>query len=154
MKKRLLMLFVPVVVATLVAGCGGDDTTEPEPPAVQGPPDLSGTYNLVSLTAVLTQGATFAPPIAVGTFTLSQDPASGDSATGSLSMDITVTNPLDGSVFNLVDQGTFTVRTDGSWEQTGTQQQAIGTYTLAGNVLTVAVTEPAAAVSTTVWERQ
>ncbi|WP_419950159.1 hypothetical protein [Candidatus Palauibacter sp.] len=154
MKKRLFALLVPVVVATLVAGCGGDDTMEPEPPAVQPPPNLSGTYSLVSLSGVITGGVTLAPPIAVGTFTLTQNPASGDSASGSLSLSITVTNPLDGSVFNLEDQGTFTVRTDGSWEQTGQQQQALGTFTLAGNVLTVTVTEPATAVSTTVWQRQ
>ncbi|WP_419934013.1 hypothetical protein [Candidatus Palauibacter sp.] len=154
MKKRLFMLFVPVVVATLVAGCGGDDTTEPEPPAVQPPPNLSGTYSLVSLVGAITGGNTLAPPIAVGTFTLTQSSATGDTATGSLSLDITVTNPLDGSVIPIMDQGTFTVRSDGTWEQTGQLAQNLGTYTLAGNVLTVNVTEPAANVSTTVWQRQ
>lgn len=154
MKKRLLMLFVPVVVASLVAGCGGDDTTEPEPPAVQGPPNLSGTYSLVSLTGVITGGLTLAPPVAVGMFTLSQNPATGDTATGTLTLSITVTNPLDGSVIPIEDEGTFTVRADGTWEQTGQLAQNVGTYSLAGNVLTVSVTEPPANVATTVWQRQ
>ena len=56
MKKRLFALLVPVVVATLVAGCGGDDTTEPEPPAVEPPPNLTGSYALVSLSSPLTGG--------------------------------------------------------------------------------------------------
>ncbi|WP_419939139.1 hypothetical protein [Candidatus Palauibacter sp.] len=154
MKRRLLMLFVPVLVATLVAGCGGDDTVDPEPPAAEGLPDLSGTYNLVSLSGVLTGGITLAPPVAVGTFTLVQNPASGDTATGTLTLSITVTNPLDGSVIPIEDQGTFTVRADGTWEQTGQLAQNIGTYSLAGNVLTVTVTEPPPNVGTTVWQRQ
>ncbi len=155
MNKRLLTLCVPVVVATLVAGCGGDDPMDTEPPADAGPPNLSGTYNLVSLSGAITGGITFAPPVAVGTFTLSQDATFEGSATGTLTLSITVTNPLDGSVIQTIeDQGTFTVRTDGSWEQTGETAQNIGTYSLAGNVLTVTVTEPAPNVSTTVWQRQ
>ncbi len=154
MKKRLLMLFVPVVVASLVAGCGGDDTTEPEPPAVQGPPNLSGTYSLVTLNGVITGGLTIGPPVAVGMFTLSQNPATGDTATGTLTLSITVTDPRDGSVSLIEDEGTFTVRADGTWQQTGQLAQNVGTYSLAGNVLTVSVTEPPANVATTVWQRQ
>lgn len=154
MKKRLLKLFVPVVVAAVVAGCGGDDMVEPEPPDTVGPPDVSGTYSLVSLTGVITQGATIGPPIAVGTAMLTQNPGTGESATGSMSMTLTVTNPLNGEVTTIEDQGTFTLRTDGSWEFSGQLQQNIGTYTLAGNVLTVMVTEPPAAVATTIWQRQ
>lgn len=154
MKKRLRTLCVPLVVATLVVGCGGGDTMDPEPPPDAGPADVSGTYSLVSLTGVITQGATIGPPIAVGTAMLSQNPASGDSATGTMSMLLTVTNPLNGEVTEIADQGSFTLRTDGSWEFAGQLQQNIGTYTLAGNVLTVMVTEPPAAVATTVWQRQ
>ncbi|WP_420463705.1 hypothetical protein [Candidatus Palauibacter sp.] len=155
MKKRLGILLIPVVAAGLVVGCGGDDDpVEPTTPAVTPPPNLSGTYDLQSLTGVVTGNFPIGPPIAVGTFTLMQNSASGDTATGSLSLSLTVTDPRDGSVTEIADQGMFTVRTDGSWEQTGQQQQALGTYTLAGNVLTVIVTEPAAAVSTTVWQRQ
>lgn len=150
MKKRLLMLFVPVVLVTFVAGCGGDDDPmEPEPPAVQPPPDLTGSYSLVSLTSVLTGGSTLAPPVATGTFTLTQTSVSGEEARGNLSLSVEIPG-----VFALMDQGTFTIRTDGSWQQAGEQQQAIGTYTVAGDVLTVMVAEPPAAVSTTVWQRQ
>ena len=153
--KRLLALFVPIVVIAVAAGCGGgDDMVDPDPPASEGPPDLSGTYNLVSLTGVISRGATVGPPIAVGTFMLSQNPSQGDTATGTMSLDGTFTNPLTGEVTAIMDSGTFTVRMDGSWGQTGRAGPASGTYTLAGNVLTVMVTEPAAAVSTTVWQRQ
>ena len=154
MKKRLRTFCVPLVVATLVVGCGGGDTMDPEPPPAAGPPDVSGTYSLVSLSGVITMGATIGPPIAVGTAMLSQNPGSGDSATGSMSMSLTFTNPLNGEVTEIADQGTFTLRTDGSWQFAGQAQQNIGTYTLAGNVLTVMVTEPPAAVATTVWQRQ
>jgi len=154
MKKRWLKLFVPVVVAAVVAGCGGDDMVEPEPPDAAGPPDVSGTYSLVSLSGAITGGATIGPPIAVGTAMLSQNPASGETATGTMSMSLTVTNPLNGEVTVIEDQGTFTLRTDGSWESLGQTQQNIGTYTLAGNVLSVIVTEPPAAAATTIWQRQ
>lgn len=154
MMKCLRRLCAPLVVATLVAGCGGDDTMDPEPPDAAGPPNVTGTYSLVSLSGVITQGATIGPPIAVGTAMLSQSSSSGNTATGSMSMLLTVTNPLNGEVTELAEQGTFTLRTDGSWEFAGQAQQNIGTYTLAGNVLTVMVTEPPAAAATTVWQRQ
>lgn len=154
MKKHLFGRCVPLIVATLVFGCGGDDTMEPASPDIAGPPDVSGTYSLVSLTGAITQGATIGPPIAVGTAMLSQNAVSGETATGTMSFSITATNPLNGEVTELAEQGTFTLRTDGSWEYAGQEQQNIGTFTLAGNVLTVIVTEPPAAVSTTVWQRQ
>lgn len=146
MKKHLFTLCVPLVVATLITGCGGD-TTDPEPPPAAGPPDLSGTYSLVSLNQ---GGLTVGPPLATGTFTLSQTSSSGDSASGTMTYEVAV--PSAGIM--LQDQGTFTIRTDGTWQQSGTEVQALGTYTLAGNVLTVVVTEPLAAASTTVWQRQ
>lgn len=155
MGKRFFRLFVPIVLATVVVGCGGgDEPTEPEPPAVEPPPDISGTYSLVSLTGVITQGATIGPPIAVGTATATRSSTSGDTATGSMTQSITVTNPLNGEVTEITDEGTFTMRTDGSWQYAGQTLQAIGTYQLAGNVLTVMVTEPETSVSTTVWQRQ
>lgn len=147
MKKRLLMLFVPVLVATLVAGCGGDDPVDPEPPGVEPPPNLSGTYDLQSVTQ---GGLTVPAPAAMGTFVLTQTSSSGDTASGTLTYNVSI--PSVGIM--LADEGTFTIRTDGSWEQSGTQGQALGTYMLAGNVLTVIVTEPPPAVSTTVWQRQ
>ena len=138
---------MPLVVATLVAGCGGGDTMDPEPPPAAGPPDLSGTYSLVSLNQ---GGCTIGPPLATGPFTLSQTSSSGDSASGTMTYEVAV--PSQGIM--LQDQGTFTIRTDGTWQQSGTEVQALGTYTLAGNVLTVIVTEPLAAASTTIWQRQ
>ena len=146
MKKHLSRLCVPLVVATLITGCGGA-TTDPEPAPAAGPPDLSGTYSLVSLNQ---GGLTVGPPLATGTFTLSQTSSSGDSASGTMTYEVAV--PSAGIM--LQDQGTFTIRTDGTWQQSGTEVQALGTYTLAGNVLTVVVTEPLAAASTTVWQRQ
>ncbi len=146
MKKRLLRLCVPFIVATVIVGCGGDGPADPDPPAVEPPPNLSGTYDLQSLTQ---SGVTLVPPAATGTFTLTQTSSSGDTATGTLSLSVQV--PVVGLI---EDEGTFTVRTDGSWEQMGQQGQALGTFTLAGSVLTVMVTEPPAAVSTTVWRRR
>ena len=147
MKKRLRRLCLPLVVATLVFGCGGDDTMDPEPPSVEPPPNLSGTYGLQS---VMQSGITVPAPPAMGTFVVSQTSSSGDMASGTMMYDISI--PDFGVM--LADEGTYTIRTDGSWEQSGSLGQALGTYTLAGNVLTVAVTEPPAAVSTTVWQRQ
>lgn len=147
MKKRLRTFCVPLVVATLVVGCGGGDTMDPEPPSVEPPPNLSGTYDLQS---VMQGGITVPAPPAMGTFVVSQTSSSGDTASGTLMYSISI--PDFGVM--LADEGTYTIRTDGSWEQSGTTGQALGTYTLAGNVLTVAVTEPLAAVSTTVWQRQ
>ena len=153
MKKRLLMLFVPVVVATLVAGCGGDDTTEPEPPAAEGPPNLTGTYTLVSLSSPLTGGLTVTPPLVNGTFTLTQTAVSGNEASGNLSLNLMYPDGA-GGLTTLMDEGTFVIRTDGSWEQTGALQQAVGTYSVAGTTLTVMVSQPPAASGTTVWQRQ
>ena len=148
MMKCLRRLCAPLVVATLVVGCGGgDDPMDPAPPAVEPPPNLSGTYDLQSVTQ---SGLTVAAPTAMGTSVISQTSSSGDSASGTLSYSVSI--PSFGIM--LADEGTFTIRTDGSWEQNGTEGQALGTFTLAGNVLTIIVTEPAAAVSTTVWRRQ
>lgn len=148
MKKRLRRLCMPLVVATLVVGCGsGDDPMDPELPSVEPPPNLSGTYDLQSVTQ---GGLTVGAPAAMGTFVVSQTSSSGDMASGTLSYSVSI--PSVGIM--LADEGTYTIRTDGTWEQNGTEVQALGTYTFAGNVLTVIVTEPAAAASTTVWRRQ
>ena len=133
----------------LAAGCGDDD-----PQGLGGngnpPPDLSGTYSLVSFTQ---GGITLTPPAVSGTFTLTQTSSSATEASGTLSVDITVPDGM-GGFNNIVDQGTFTVRSDGTWQQTGNIQQGSGTFTLVGNTLTVMVTEPLAAASTSVWQRQ
>lgn len=135
--------------ALLGAACGGEDPVEPD----NAPPDLTGTYSLVSIVALVTGGVEMSPPDVTGTFTLQQSPPVGDQASGTMTMDITIPDGLGGTT-NIVDTGTFTVRTDGTWEQMGNLVQARGTYTLAGGRLTVEVTEPAINVSTTVWQRQ
>ena len=136
--------------AVLIAGCGGeDDPVEPD----NAPPDLSGTYTLVSIVALVTGGAVMMPPDATGTFTLQQSAPVGQEASGTMTMDVTIPDGLGGTT-NIVDTGTYTVRRDGTWEQMGNLVQARGTYTFVNNVLTVEVTEPPLNVSTTVWQRQ
>ncbi|MDE2784653.1 MAG: hypothetical protein OXK77_16995 [Gemmatimonadota bacterium] len=136
--------------ALLMAGCGDEeDPVEPD----DAPPDLSGTYTLVSIVALVTGGTVMTPPDATGTFTLRQSTPVGQEASGTMTMDITIPDGLGGTT-DIVDTGTYTVRRDGTWEQAGNLVQARGTYTFVNNVLTVEVTEPPLNVSTTVWQRQ
>lgn len=140
----------PLLACVLLGvACGGEDPVEPD----NAPPDLTGTYSLVSIVALVTGGVEMTPPDVTGTFTLQQSPPVGDQASGTMTMDVTIPDGLGGTT-NIVDTGTFTIRTDGTWEQMGSLVQARGTYTLAGGRLTVEVTEPAINVSTTVWQRQ
>ncbi len=132
-----------------MGGCGAEDPVEPS----NAPPDLTGTYTLVSITALVTGGVVLTPPQVTGSFRLQQSTVVGDEATGTMAMDITIPDGLGGTQ-NIVDEGNFTVRTDGTWEQAGQQVQAKGTYTFVNNTLTVEVTEPAINISTTVWQRQ
>ena len=145
-------LFLPLVAGAIVAvGCGGgDDPVEPD----NAPPDLTGTYSLQSFTStLLTGGNTLTPPGISGTFTLQQSPATGSEASGTFTFDLNVPD-AGGNITEIMDQGVYTVRFDGSWEQAGQLQQGSGTYTLQGETLTVEVTEPPISVSTTVWQRQ
>lgn len=136
--------------ALLMAGCGDEeDPVEPD----DAPPDLSGTYTLVSIVAIVTGGTVMTPPDATGTFTLRQSPPVGQEASGTMTMDITIPDGLGGTT-DIVDTGSYTVRRDGTWEQAGNLVQAKGTYTFVNSVLTVEVTEPPLNVSTTVWQRQ
>lgn len=135
--------------ALLGAACGGEDPVEPD----NAPPDLTGTYSLVSIVAVVTGFEEMTPPDVTGTFTLQQSPPVGDQASGTMTMDVTIPDGLGGTA-PIVDTGTYTVRSDGTWEQKGNVVQARGTYTLVGGRLTVEVTEPPINVSTTVWQRQ
>lgn len=144
--SRLLPL---LACAVLAAGCGGEEVVEPD----NAPPDLTGTYSLVSINALVTGGQVMMPPDVTGTFSLQQSPPVGDQASGTMTMDVTIPDGLGGTT-DIVDTGTFTVWTDGAWEQMGNLVQARGTYTFVNNVLTVEVTEPAINVSTTVWQRQ
>ena len=117
------------------------------------PPDLTGTYDLVSISSLVTGGKTLKPPDVSGTFVLLQSASVGRRVSGTMTMEITVQDGLGGTT-NIKDTGTYAVRADGTWEQKGSLVQAKGTYTLVGGVLTVEVTEPAINVSTTVWQRR
>ncbi len=152
MKKRIRALLVPVVaVALAVSACGEDD-----PMGGGGdtpPPDLSGTYSLQSFSSPLTGGVSVGPPVVSGTFTLLQTDVDGGEATGTFDVDLLLPDGAGGQM-PFQDTGTFTVRSDGTWEQSGQIQQGLGTWTLVGSTLTVIVTDPAQAAGTTVWLRQ
>jgi len=139
-----------IAACAILVGCGGEDPVEP--PA--GPPDLTGTYSLLSFSsALLTAGEVWIPPAVSGTFVLQQQTSDDLAATGTLRMNIMVPDGLGGNT-EINDEGVYEVRTDGTWEQSGSLGQARGTYTLSGSTLTVEVAEPALSVSTTVLQRQ
>lgn len=147
MRAFLRGFAVPALAVFALAGCGDDD---PAGPGGGGPPpNISGTYDIVSFTQ---GGFTITPPAVSGTFTVAQTASSATEASGTISLDITVPDGM-GGFNNIVDMGTYTIRSDGTWEQ-DTQQQAIGTYALVGSTLTVTVTQPAQAASTSVWQRR
>lgn len=132
--------------ALLVAGCG-DEPVEPD----ETPPDLTGSYTIVSFLSAFTAGETLEPPNVEGTFSLQQTSVVGQEASGT--MDLTITFPTESGPITLELEGTYTNRTDGTWEQMAGIAQNLGTYSLEGSTLTVEVTEPAINVSTTVWRR-
>lgn len=136
-----------VVGAFTLTGCGEDDPAGPGGGAA--PPDLSGSYTLQSFTQ---GGVTLTPPIVMGTFDLTQTASTDTEASGTFDVDITVPDGQGGQN-RIVDAGTYTVRSNGTFEQNGDDQQTVGTYTLVGPVLTVTVTDPPAAASVTVWQR-
>ena len=142
---RVLLRVVPALVAMfLAAGCGVEINGFEEPP-----PDLTGNYDLVSLKQ--SSFPPVGPPVAIGTFSVKQTSVMGQAASGTVSLKITITL-FDPPRVIEDSAGTYKNRFDGSWEQSGNLQTK-GTYTLANDTLTVIVTEPAPAVSTTVWKR-
>ncbi len=151
MVRSRMKLLLPFLIGAFVAGgCGeGEDPVEPD----NSPPDLTGTYTLRSLSSILTAGETLIPPAVSGTFTLEQLSVVGTEASGTMSVEVVIPDG-EGGMQPISDEGTFTVRSDGTWEQAGQLLQGKGTYELMGNTLTVVVTEPAFSVSTTVWQRQ
>lgn len=148
--KRFRRGTVFSVVACIVAlwGCPGDDMEGPQ--GGDPPPDLTGTYTLVSFTQA---GFTRVPPAVMGTFTIAETSSSTSSASGTVEVDITVPDGM-GGLNQIMDSGTYTIRSDGTWEQNGQLGQTIGTYSLVGGTLTVVTTSPASAANTSVWERQ
>lgn len=150
LRSRSARLFPPLVALLALAGCGGgEDPVEPEP---ERPPDLTGTYTLESLSAIVTGGQTFTPPLVSGSFSVQQTSVTGPEASGTTMISVTLPDGL-GGMTTLEDQGTYVNRLDGTWEQAGVLLQGLGTYTVQGAILTVEVTEPALNVSTTVWRK-
>lgn len=119
--------WLAVAMAVLVAACG--DNTAPA-----GPLDLTGSYVLQSATVA---GSTV--PNSSGTLELT-------AATYDVSL------VLNGQV-QPEDVGTYLTSGTENWSQnsTTTGQSAFGTFSLAGNTLTITYTFPAA--RTLVWNR-
>lgn len=153
MGRRSILLLACVAGTVAMTGCGGGEPVEPLGPEVDLAPNLSGVWELTAFSSQLvTAGETLEPPLISGTFILRQDPPTGSEAMGTFEMSISVPDGFGGTTA-FDDSGTFTVRSDGTWEQAGNLNQAKGTYTLEGLIFSVIVTEPALAVSTTVWQR-
>lgn len=151
MRIRIRSILVPLLAVTLFAGNCDDEG----PTTVVPPPDLTGTYDLASIVgALLTGGVELTPtsvPPATGTMTVTQTSSSGSVATGTYQIDLLIAGNPTG------DAGTYTIDTsNGSWSQDSSTQgfQSVGTFTLSGSRLTVVVATPAAAASTSVWDRQ
>ena len=150
LRPRSSRLFPLLVAILALAACGGgEDPVEPEP---ERPPDLSGSYTLESLSAIVTGGLTLTPPDVSGSFSVQQTSVTGPEASGTTMITVTLPDGL-GGMTTLEDQGTYVNRLDGTWEQAGVLLQGLGTYTVQGAILTVDVTEPALNVSTTVWRK-
>lgn len=136
----------------LAAGCGGEDPVEPEPEPA--PPDLTGTYTLLSFASgVLTAGNALTPPDVSGMFTVERTSVTGGEAGGTFEMTVSVPDNAGGTT-TIVDQGTYRNYLEGRLEQEGEAWQSRGTYELDGNTLTIEVSEPALAISKTVWQRE
>lgn len=150
--STLLSCCLAGIVAAV--GCGGSD---PMPPDEDLAPNLSGTYDLTAFSAPLITGEeVLAPPDVSGIFILGQNPPTGPMATGTFELSITFPDGLGGTATR-EDEGTYTVRSDGSWEQVSTLPggfQSKGTYTFQNGTFAAMVTEPALAISTTVWQRR
>lgn len=149
LRSRSAPFFPHLAILLALAACGGEDPVEPEP---ERPPDLTGSYTLESLSAIVTGGQTLRPPDVSGSFSVRQTSVTGPEASGTTMLSITLPDGLGGTA-TIEDQGTYVNRLDGTWEQTGEQVQGLGAYTVQGAILTVEVTEPALNVSTTVWRK-
>jgi hypothetical protein len=140
MRRRLSALLLPLGAVALVGfttACGDDGNgngTNPPPET-----DLSGTYQLVSITQ---SGLTLSPPLATGSMTLSQT---------SYEVDLIVANQSGGQDM-IHDEGTYST-SGNSWTQESTilPVQSVGTFSLQGSTLTVDVTSPEPV--TTVWNK-
>ena len=149
LRSRPVPLLSLLIALLGITACGGEDPVEPDP---ERPPDLTGTYTLESLSAIVTGGQTLAPPDVTGSFSVRQTAVTGPEASGTTTISVTLPDGLGGTT-TLEDGGTYVNRLDGTWEQAGVLLQGLGTYTFRNNILTVEVTEPALNVSTTIWRR-
>lgn len=151
MLHSILKALSSLLLIFFVAACGGgEDPVEPEP---ERPPDLSGNYTLQSLASpILTLGVALTPPAVSGSFAVQQMSVTGPEATGTVMISVTIPDGQGGTT-TIEDEGPYTNRLDGTWEQNGVLLQGKGTYTLQGSVLTVEVSEPALSVATTVWQK-
>ena len=150
MSHRRNVLAALLAAAAGAAACGGDEPTPPQDLA----PNLAGTYDLAAFSsALVTGGQTLEPPVVSGVFVMSQDPPTDNVSMGTFEMSISVPDGLGGTTA-FDDEGTYTVRSDGTWEQYGNLNQSKGTFTLSGGTLSVEVSEPALAVSSSVWQRR
>ncbi len=134
---RAILALAIVAVVGVAGGCGGDDD-EPTGPVET---DLSGNYELVSVTQ---GGVTLTPAQgATGTLVVTRT---------NYTLDITIPGPT-GPV-NTVDTGTY--QTDGdTWTQESDNAggfQGIGTFSLVGTTLTIDVTTAGVQVLS-VWSR-
>ena len=149
-RSRVTLAVLAGLAVVAAVACGGDDPTPPEDLVS----NLAGTYDLTSFSSLLvTAGETLNPPEVAGTFVIRQEAPTGPVGTGTFEMTVRVPDGLGGEQ-EIVDQGTFTVRSDGTMDQVGALYQTKGTFTLQGSTLTVMVSEPALAVSTSVWQRK
>ena len=149
LRFRSAPIFRFLVALPALAGCGGEAAVEPDP---ERPPDLSGSYTLESLSAIVTGGQTLSPPDVSGSFSVRQTSVVGAEASGTTTVSVTLPDGQGGTA-TFDDEGTYVNRFDGTWEQAGLLLQGIGTYTIRNNVLTVEVLEPAINVSTSIWRR-
>ncbi|MXV95307.1 MAG: hypothetical protein F4Y07_16470 [Gemmatimonadetes bacterium] len=109
---------------------------------------LLGTYELQSLSALVTGGRTMETPDVSGTLTLGRLAL----RQGTMSMRITLPDGLGGTV-TVSDVGTYTIRPDGTWEQNGKLVQAEGAYSLEKDMLTVETVRPKLNGATIRWKR-
>jgi hypothetical protein len=136
-RARWIRRLAPATLLAVVAfaACGDDDPTGVEEA------DLSGTYELVSITY---QGQpSLAPPVATGTFTLT-------ATTYQVSITIDLPDPFGQQI---EDNGTYAIDgNDWSQESSANGFQSVGTITYDGTRLEVNATTQGQTVIT-VWNK-
>jgi len=134
---RALLLVAGLSLAGSVAACSDDNNNGTNPPNEV---DLSGTYDLVSVTQ---GGVTLTPALgATGTLVLTQT-----------TYDISITIPSQTGPMTTTDNGTYELSGD-TWTQESANAggfQGVGTYSLVGGTLTVVVTTAGVQV-VSVWQ--